>query len=81
MFKRNMTPLTRGGQLIKHQGKGSSQAAMPDRSQINSLAGAPGQSINNYAKATPMPMPSPQPGSMPSGAPGIGSGDWSGNGM
>ena len=81
MFKKHMTPLARGGQTIVHKGKGSQQAGMPDRSQINGLATAPG--INNYAKATPMGQSSPgqPPGGLPNGPPGIGTGDISGNGM
>lgn len=75
MFKKHMTPLSKGGQTLVHKGKGSQQAGMPDRSSISGMASAPGQSINNYAKATPMAQPSP------SSVPGIGSGDWTGNGM
>jgi hypothetical protein len=80
MFAKHMTPLSKGGQTTAHKGKGSQQAGMPDRSQINSLATQPG--INNYAKASPMGMPSPgqPPGGLPSGPPGIGTGNFSGNG-
>lgn len=74
MFQKNMTPLTKGGQRIAHKGKGSQMADMPDRSQIGKLAKGPG-TINDYSKATPMAQPSP------TAVPGIGTGDWSGNGM
>lgn len=74
-FKKDLTPLSKGGQIIKHKGKGSQAAGMPDRHQIGQLATAPGASLNNYAKATPMAQP------LPAAAPGIGTGDWSGNGM
>ena len=80
MLKKHMTHLSKGGQLVKNAGKGSQQASMPNRSQINSLASAPGQSINDYSKATPMAQPTAQPGAA-GGAPGIGSGNWPGNGM
>ncbi len=75
MFKKHMTPLTKGGQTLVHKGKGSQQAGMPDRKAISGLASGPGQSMNDYAKATPMAQPSP------SAVPGVGSGDWSGGGM
>ncbi len=75
VFKKHLTPLTKGGQVTKHAGKGSQQAGMPDRKAISGLASGPGQSINDYSKATPMAQPSP------SAVPGIGSGDWSGGGM
>ena len=39
---------------VAHKGKGSQMAPMPDRSQIASLARPGSQSINDYAKATPM---------------------------
>lgn len=51
-------------QKIAHKGKGSQSASMPDRSQIASLSRPGSQSINDYAKATPMaqsPMPMPEP--------------------
>jgi hypothetical protein len=78
MFQKHMTPLSKGGARTVHKGKGSQQAGMPDRSQINGLATAPG--LNNYAKASPMGMPTPgaPPGGLPSGPPGIGTGDVSG---
>jgi hypothetical protein len=76
MFKKHMTPLTKGGSLMNHKGKGSSQASMPNRKQIGSLANSPDSSINDYSKATPMAQPSPS-----SAVPGVGSGDWSGDGM
>lgn len=72
MFKKHMTPLSKGGQTTVHQGKGSQMAPMPNRSAINSLASSPNASINDYAKATPMaapaaPSPLPPPGSFPGG--------------
>jgi len=59
MLKKHMVPMGRHGQVVKHRGKGSQQAAMPDRDQINGLARGPMNSINDYAKATPMPTPVP----------------------
>lgn len=75
MFQKHMVPLTKGGSVKAHKGKGSQMASMPDRGQITGLAKGPGQSLNDYAKATPMAQPSP------AAVPGIGNGDWSGNGM
>ena len=95
MLKKHMSPLSKGGQLVKHAGKGSSQASMPNRSQINALAQPPAQGINNYAKATPMaggmpPIPGGGPppgggGATPGGPPGppplgLGTGGFSGTG-
>lgn len=76
-FKKNLTPLSKGGAIHKHAGKGSQMAPMPNRSAISALANPATNSINNYAKAAPMPQPSPSP---PGGG-GLGSGDWGGNGM
>lgn len=73
-FKKDLTPIGKGG-VQKHAGKGSAMASMPDRNQISQLAKPAGQSINNYAKATPMPQPAP------ADAGGLGSGSWAGNGM
>ncbi len=63
MFKKHMTPLTKGGQTTVHKGKGSQMAGMPDRSAIQGLARGQG-GMNDYAKATPMAapqMPTPMP--------------------
>lgn len=64
VFKKHLTPLTKGGDIHKHQGKGSQQALMPDRAQIKGL-GAPGAGMNDFAKATPMAQPSAPPSPMP----------------
>lgn len=69
MMKRHMVPLSKKGQTVKHQGKGSQMTGMPDRKQIQQLS-APGSTMNNYAKATPMP---PSVGPTP-GAGGYGGG-------
>lgn len=61
MFKKHMIagPKT---QKVVHKGKGSQMAPMPDRSQITSLARPGSQSLNDYAKATPLAsVPSPIP--------------------
>lgn len=57
MLKKHMFPLSKKGQVVKHKGKGSQQAPMPDRNQIAGLANGPQNTINDYAKATPMPQP------------------------
>lgn len=72
MLKKHMVPLSKGGQTVKHQGKGAQSAPMPDRRALTALAAAPNASINDYAKATPMAQPSPMPpvgpGSFPGGS-------------
>lgn len=69
MFKKHMTPLSKGGQTTVHQGKGSQATGMPNRQQITAL-GSPNAGLNDYAKATPMAQPAPV---TPTG-PGFGSG-------
>lgn len=76
MFKKHMTPLSKGGQLVAHKGKGSQQAGMPSRHQIGGMAGGAGPSMNDYAKASPMGLPTPgQSPGMAGGAPGVGPGE------
>lgn len=70
MLKKHMTPLTKGGALHKHAGKGSSSQSL-GRGQMASLTGGDTfqRSMQNYAKASPMPQgpsmgpagPSPAP--------------------
>lgn len=79
VFKSDLTPLTKGGKVTKHHGKGADAAHMPDRNQLRQLQKPAGQNINNYAKATPMANPAPDPNT--SGTYGLGSGNWAGNGM
>lgn len=79
VFKQNLTPLSKKGPVHKHKGKGSEQAPMPNRNELTSLSKPAGQSINDYAKATPMAQPQPDPST--SGTSGLGSGNWAGNGM
>lgn len=62
MLKKHMVPLSKGGQTVKHSGKGSAQAGMPDRKQIRQL-GSPLSTINDYSKASSFPpVPGPVPG-------------------
>ena len=79
VFKNQLTALSKGGSVTKHKGKGSQMTGMPDRNQISSLAKPASQSVNDYAKATPMAQPQPDPST--SGTSGLGSGNWAGNGM
>lgn len=74
-FKKDLTPLAKGGTITKHAGKGSQATTMPNRNQLASLQKPATNGINNFAKATPMPTPSPPDTG------GLGSGSWSGNGM
>lgn len=60
MFKKHMIA-SKGTAKVAHKGKGSAQAPMPDRGQIGQLARGPMNSMNDYAKATPMAQPSPDP--------------------
>ena len=64
----------KGTTVTKHAGKGSQMAPMPNRNTLSQLTKPGNQSINDYAKAAPQPTPAP-------GVPGLGDGDWSGNGM
>jgi len=56
VFQKDLTPLGKGGAVKKHKGKGSSQAPMASRDQIKSLSRPPTNTMNDYAKATPMPQ-------------------------
>ena len=72
--KKALTPLSKGGAIHKHAGKGSQMAPMPNRHTLSGLSQPAGQSINDYAKASPMGQPQPA-------VDGLGSGSWAGNGM
>ena len=69
VFKKNLTPLTKGGTITKHAGKGSQAGQMPS-----------GQSFGNYAKQTPMANPTPDATVTGGGTDGLGSGNWPGVG-
>lgn len=74
MMKKHMVPLSKGGALHNHVGKGSQMTSMPNRQEMAGFA-APGASMGNFAKATPMAAPSPDnPPRMPvspGGYPGV----------
>jgi hypothetical protein len=55
MFKKHMTPLTKGGQTVKNAGKGSTEQMLPSRSAMaNITSGDPAaRTMQDYAKATP----------------------------
>lgn len=79
VFKKDLTPLSKGGKITKHAGKGSQSAHMPNRQTLKALQSAPGNTINDYAKAAPTPASSdPTSGA---GGYGLGTGSWAGNGM
>lgn len=61
VFKKNLTPISKGGQVIKHAGKGSSAQMLPSRHALSTLtSGNVGdRTMQNYAKATPMAAPAP----------------------
>jgi hypothetical protein len=73
---KHLTPLSKHGQVVKHAGKGAKP--FPPQPKPGALTqGAP--SMNNYAKATPLPTPPPPPmggamGAPPMGAPPMGMG-------
>lgn len=76
VLKKHLTPFHKGGAIHKHNGnKGSEQAPLPNRGELSALQKPATNSINDYAKASPMPQP------MPASTDGLGSGDWGGNGM
>ena len=73
MFKKHMTPLSKGGQTTVHSGKGSQQADMPSRKSVKALQTPLTNGLNNYAKATPMIGGTSTPDNPASGNwPGIG---------
>jgi hypothetical protein len=80
VFKQDLTPLSKKGSITKHKGKGSQSAPMPNRNQLRSLQKAPTNTINDYAKASPVPQ-APNDPTSGAGAVGLGSGNWAGNGM
>lgn len=57
--KSHLTPLRKGGQIIKHGGKGASEQILPDRHALSTLtSGDPSmRTMQNYAKASPMAPP------------------------
>ena len=59
VFKKNLTPLSKRGQINVHQGKGAIEQTLPSRSAMSTLTqGDPAQrTMQNYAKATPMGSP------------------------
>jgi hypothetical protein len=55
MFKKHMTPLGKGGQMVKNAGKGASEQQLPSRSAMQTLtSGDPAaRTMQDYTKATP----------------------------
>ena len=60
MQKKHMVPLTAKGQTVRHDGKGSASASMPNRREVTQLA-SPGSTFNDYAKASPASQPAGRP--------------------
>lgn len=57
-LKKNLTPLSPGGQITKHAGKGSLAQQMAPGQRTTITPGAPiDRTMGNYAKATPMANP------------------------
>ena len=77
VFKMHLKPLSKGGQITKHAGKGSSVQPLKSSRNNVSTSGSdnPMADVNNYAKATPMANPTPP------ATGGLGSGDWPGIGQ
>ena len=50
-------PNAMGAKVTHHKGKGSQQELLPHRSAVSKLVRGPQQTMNNYAKATPMASP------------------------
>ena len=63
VFKKDLTPLGKGGAIHKHAGKGSQSQVLPSRHALNTLTqGNVGdRTMQNYGKATPMANTSPDP--------------------
>lgn len=49
-YKKDLTPVTKGGKVDTHKGKGSKQALLPDR---RAQPRPPANNMNNFAKSTP----------------------------
>ncbi len=77
LLKKHLTPLSKGGSVKMHAGKGSSMQPLQSSRNNVSTSGSdnPMAGINNYAKATPMAAPTPPATN------GLGSGDWPGIGQ
>lgn len=68
-YKKDLTALTKGGAIHKHVGKGSVQQRVPAGGMQTITPGNPAaRTLQDYSKATPMPMPNPSP----MGPPGMG---------
>ena len=52
VLKRHLTPIGKGGKIIKHAQKGATQQTLP-----NSASGGFSSNMNDYAQATPMANP------------------------
>ena len=81
VWKKHLTPLTKGGTITKHAGKGSKSGTLGASNNLNPSTTAPGQTIGNYAKATPMANPTPDATATGGGTDGLGSGNWPGIGQ
>lgn len=77
VFKKDLTPLSKKGQIVKHAGKGAKADVLPNRHAISQLTGGStlDRTMNDYAKATPMAMPQ-----LPSSDPSAGATDDGGDG-
>jgi hypothetical protein len=52
VFKKHLTPIGKGGKIVKHVGKGATEKTLP-----NSASGGFSSNMNDYAAATPMANP------------------------
>lgn len=59
VFKKDLTSLTKGGDIVKHIGKGSTQESVPfPGAHASVVPGDPGNRIrNNYSKSASSPDP------------------------
>ena len=82
VFKKHLTPLTKGGTITKHAGKGSQSGRLQSAgNNLNPATTTTAQSMNDYAKATPMAQPTPPATDTGGGTDGLGSGNWPGIGQ
>ena len=82
VFKKHLTPLTKGGTITKHAGKGSQSGRLQSAgNNLNPATTSNMQSINDYSKATPMAAPTPPATATGGGTDGLGSGNWPGIGQ
>ena len=65
VFKKDLRPLSPGGRVVKHRGKGATEQRLTPGMQ-ESVTGPPsvGRAMGSYPKPAPMPAAAPAPAPM-----------------